>query len=172
MKIRMQNHQSLLKPLRKAKISGEKKKRHTGILIFIILTLLLALTRHTLGKFSLSYIATDFASAAKFDVTITAPEVFWSEEGISGFEYHFLFDTDFQGLAFQVTNNGETEIRCTPYINGAITHRVYVQDEVVTAFNVAPKQTISFWLVITPDGLDTNAQNAKLFVDIQQAEGR
>ena len=172
MKIRLQNHQSLLKPLRKAEVNSGKKKYHTGILIFIIFTLLLVITQHTLGKFSHSYIVADSASAAKFDVTITAPEMFRLEEGISIYEYHFLSDTDIQGLAFQVTNNAETEILCTPHINGAIAHRVYVQEEAVTEFSVAAKQTVSFWLIIMPDGLDTNVQNAKLFVDIQQAEGR
>ena len=161
----------LLVMSRKIKISTEKKKLLAAFLIFVILILSLGMTQGTLGRFSRSFISTDSATAAEFDVIITAPKEFLPQQDESDFEYRFLSDIDFQVFSFQVANNGEAEILCTPYIAGDITHRIYVEDEVVTNFVVAANETVSFWLVIAPDGLDTSIRNAAFFVDIQQIEG-
>ena len=162
----------LLEMPRKIRISTEKKKLLAAFLIFVILILSLGITQGTLGRFSRSFILTDSATAAKFDVIITAPREFWTQQGESDFEYLFLSDTDIQGLVFQVTNNGETDILCKPYVNNDITHRIYLKEELVTEFTVATNETVSFWLLIVPDGLDTNIRNVGFFVDIQQLEGR
>ena len=155
------------------KMSMQKKKLLAAVLVVVILMLSLGITQQTMGIFSRSFIVADSAAAAKFDVTITAPEEFWPGQGESDFEYHFLSDIDIQEFVFQVTNNGEAEILCTPYIDATvITYRIYVEGEAVTDFGVAPNETVSFWLVIGPDGLDTNGRSAKFFVDIQQVEGR
>ena len=167
----------LLEMFQKTKISIirfikiDKKKPLAAFLIFVILILSLGMTQGTLGRFSKSFVSTDSANAANFDVIITPPKEFWTEQSNSVFEYHFLSDTDIQRLIFQITNNGETSILCKPYINGNITYRVYVEGEVCTEFHVKANETIDFWLVITPDGLDTTIKNANLFIDIQQMEG-
>ena len=172
MKMRGIAQRVLLEMSRKIRISTEKKKLFAAFLIFVILILSLGMTQGTLGRFSRSFILTDSATAAEFDVIITVPREFWPQQGESDFEYHFLSDIDFQGVAFQVTNNGEAKILCTPYINNDITYRIYVEEEICTEFIVAANETVSFWLVIAPDGLDTNVRNAELFVDIRQMEGR
>ena len=158
----------LLESPRNIKISTEKKKLLSAFLIFVILILSLGITRQTFGIFSRSFVVMDSAMAAEFDVIITDPEEFWSKHGESNYEYHFLSDLDFQGLVFQITNNGDAEILCKPYINSDITYRIYIEEEVCTEFFVAANETVSFWLVIAPDGLDTNVRNVKFFVDIQQ----
>jgi len=172
MEIRGITRRILLEMSRKAKISTEKEKLLTALIIFVILILSLGITRQTFGMFSLSFVLTDSAMTAEFDVIVTAPKEFWSEQGESDFEYHFLSDVDIQGFAFQVTNNGAAEIRCKPYINNDITYRIYVEEEACTEFIVAANETVSFWLVIAPNGLDTNTRNAEFFVDIWQMEGR
>ena len=156
-------------PLR-TKVGSERKTLIAAFLIVFVLILLLGITRQTFGTLSRAFIVSDSAEAAKFDVIITAPEEFWPEHGESDFEYHFLSDTDIQGLVFQITNNGETEILCKPYINSDITYRIYVDGEAVAEFCAAANETISFWLIIAPDGLDTVVRNVELFVDIQQVE--
>ena len=172
MKMRWITQRILLEMPRKIRISTEKKKLLAAFLIFVILILSLGMTQRTLGRFSKSFMTADSATAAEFDVIITAPKEFWPQQGEGNFEYHFLSDIDFQGFAFQVTNNGEAEILCTPYINNGITHRIYLEEEVVTNFIVAANEAVSFWLIIAPDGLDINIRNAEFFVDIQQIEGR
>ena len=172
MKMRGIKQRSLFKMPRKTKICTEKRKPLTAFLTFVILILSLGMTQQTFGMFSRSFIVTDSAVAAEFDVIITAPKEFWSEHGESDFEYHFRSDIDIQGFVFQVTNNGEAEILCKPYINSDITYRIYVEEEACTEFIVAANETVSFWLVIAPDGLDTNVRNAELFIDIRQMEGR
>ena len=139
--------------------------------ILVILVLLLGITQGSLGKFSRSFMMDDSAVAAKFDVVITAPEQFFVEQGEGVYEYGFLSDMDFQELSFQVTNNGETEILCKPHINNGITYHVYVAEEMCIDFIVPAKETVSFLLVIAPDGLDTNIKDAQLFIDVKQVEG-
>ena len=172
MKMRRMNQKILSKMLHNAEISTEKKKLIVAFLVFVILVLSLGITRQTLGIFSRSFVVADSAMAAKFDVIITTPTEFESEQGESNFEYHFLSDIDIQGFVFQVTNNGGADILCKPYINSDITYRIYVEGEAVTGFHVAANETVSFWLLIAPDGLDTNVRHAKLLIDIQQMEGR
>ena len=157
---------------RKIKTGYEKKKLIAAFLIFVILFLLLGITRQTLGIFSRSFVLTDSAMAAKFDVMITAPKEFWPQQGDSNFEYRFLSEMDFRGFVFQVTNNGEAEVLCKPHINSDVTYRVYVEEEARDEFIVAAKETVSFWLIIAPDGLDANIRNAELLIDIQQMEWR
>jgi len=157
----------------KTKIGMRKKCLYVVFLFFLAFISSLGITQRTLGIFSQSFVVNDSASAALFDIVITAPKEFLSEQGESDFEYHFLSDIDIQGFAFQVTNKGETAILCVPYINGDIVYRIYVGEEGCTEFCVEANESVSFWLVIAPDGLDSNIiSNAKFFVDIQQNEGR
>ena len=151
------------------KIQGYKLV--AALTILVILLLLLGITHGSLGKFSRSFIMIDSAVAAKFDVVITPPEAFSMVQGDGVYEYRFLSDTDFQRLAFQVTNNGETEVLCRPHINNDITYRVYVGEEMCSDFIVPAKETVNFLLSIAPDGLDTIVREAQLFVDIKQVEG-
>ena len=160
------------KTLQNLKMNTQNKKILAVFLVTVILVLSLGMTQETLGKFSWSFLRSDVAKTAKFDVEITGGEAFWWEQGERVFEYHFLSDTDIQELTFQITNNGETDIRCKPSITNGVTYRIYVAEEVCTDFVVAPKETVNFWLVIAPDGLDANIRAAKFFIDIQQIEGR
>ena len=141
------------------------------ILVITILVLSLGSIQGTFGLFSRSFFFSDSAQAAKYDVVITAPEEFWSEQDESVFEYYFLSEVDIQALVFQITNNGDIDIICRPNINADIKYRIYVAEEECTEFIVETKETVSFWLIIAPNGLDTNISNSELFIDIQQLEG-
>ena len=154
----------------KIKISTEKKKLLAVSLFFVILILSLRITQQTMGILTHSVVLEDSAFATKFDVITVAPKEFWPEQDNRIFEYYFLSDIDIQSLIFQVTNNGETEIVCKPYTDSDITYRIYVEEEMVTEFIVAVGETVSFWLVIAPDGLDTNIRDVRFFVDVQQIE--
>ena len=140
-------------------------------LILVLLGLSLGTIQGTLGKFVRSFTTSDSAAAAKFDVAVTAPEEFWLEQGEYTYEYYFLSKTDVRGLNFQIHNNGEVDVLCTPHINNGIIYRFYVAGEESTEFIVKAKETVDFWLVIAPAGLDTAVKNTALFVDIRQAEG-
>ena len=157
---------------RKIKQYTKEMKSIAIFLVFVILILSLGMTQETLGRFSRSFMLTGSARAADFDVIITPPKEFWTEQSTSIFEYHFISDIDFQVLDFQVTNNGETDILCEPYINGNITYRVYVEGKVCTEFRVEVNETIDFRLIIAPAGLDTQIRNIEFFIDIRQIEGR
>ena len=163
---------NLSRAFRKIKLGKQKYELLLCLLILVFLLLLFGLIQGTLGKFSRSFLLMDSAAAAKFDVVITSPKEFWPEQGKSVFEYYFLSATDVQGLAFQVTNNGETDILCKPYINGDITYRIYIAEEVHSEFVVVAKETVTFWLMIAPDGLDESIRNIEFLVDIKQIEGR
>ena len=157
---------------RDARISNKRMNILAIFLIFAILILLLGIMRQTLGMFSRSFVITDSAMAAKFDITITAPKEFWLEQGEGDLEYYFLSDTDIQAFVFEVTNNSEAELFCKPHITTSdITYRIYVEDEAVTGFRVAAKETVNFWLIIAPAGLDANIKNAEFFIDIRQMDG-
>ena len=149
----------------------QKYKLLLVLAILLVLVFLLGIAQGTLGKFSQSFGMADSAVAAKFDVTITAPDEFSIEQGESVYEYRFLSDIDIQRLTFQVTNNGETAVLCKPHINNGINYRVYSADELHIDFIVPAKETVDFLLAITPDGLDTVIRDATLFIDIKQVEG-
>ena len=154
------------------KAPKRKKKSIFSIVCMVaVLVLSFGMLQGTMGKYMRSRMLTDAAAAADFDVTITPPKEFWTVQNDHIYEYHFLSPVDLQGLAFQVSNNGETPIRCRPHINSNITYRIYVAGEERVDFHVAANETVAFWLVIAPDGLDTTIQNATLYVDIQQMEG-
>ena len=162
---------SLLMTFRKIKTNPQRQKFLAAALILIILVLSLGIMQGTLGRFSRASLMRDSALAAKFDVIITAPEEFRTEEGEKLFSYHFISITDVKLLNFQIYNNGEADVICTPYVSGGIMHRVFVSEIESPEFIVKVKETISFQLLIGPTGLDTNIKDVELFVDIRQMEG-
>ena len=153
------------------KIKKSIRKLLAALLTMAIFLLAIGMTQETLGKFSRSFLLSDSALSAEFDVTITTPEEFWSLPDESNYEYFFLSDIDFQGLTFQITNNGETDILLKPHIDSDITYRIFIDGESYTEFVVPANETIEFWLIIAPIGLDTTITDAKLFFDILQVEG-
>ena len=157
--------------LRKMKINPKDKKILSVFLVLLILALSLGTIQGTLGRFSRSFMLSDSAQVSKFDIMITAPEEFIWEHGENVFEYRFLSNMDIRVLSFQIYNNGETDIICTPHISGGIKYRVYILGTEVTEFIVQTKETVSFELLIGPEGLDTNVRDAELFMDIRQMEG-
>ena len=167
---RLQNIFSIL--LQRIKPSLQKQKNLLFFLVIPLLVLSLGTVQETFGRLSQVQTVTDSATAAKFDLTITTPKEFWSEQGENFFEYYFLSDTDIQGFYFQVENNGEADLLCRPYINNDITYRIYVDEEECTEFIVSAKETVNFWLIISPNGLDTNITYAELSIDTWQIEGR
>ena len=166
------NRQLLSGKSRNNRKNTRNEKILSACLILVILFLSLGTIQSTLGRFLRSNILTDSAKAVKFDVDIVTTEAFLAENGDTIFEYRFLSETDIQGVAFGVTNNGETDVVCEPYISGNITHRIYVEEGICSEFIVSPGETIDFWLIFTPDGLDTNTVDTAITIDIQQVEGR
>ena len=143
-----------------------------SLLTLVLSVASIGVTQGTLGRFSQSFTLTDSAQVVEFDIEITPPEEFWLEQGGHVFEYHFLSGADIRGLVFQVTNHGETGVLCKPYISGDLTHCIYVAEEVRTEFVVEADEAVEFWLILSPDGLDTHIRDIELWVDIQQLEGR
>ena len=141
-------------------------------LLLILFILLMGTIQETLGKYTRSFVFTDSALVAKFDVSITTPEEFWPNQGEYILEYHFLSAIDIRSFTFQIHNNGEAEIICIPYINDNILYRVFISGVESPEFFVKPKETVEFQLLMAPDGLDENIREAELIVDIRQVEGR
>ena len=166
----------------------KKKKRLSGIyqkvninrneqIIAIVLLLLsifflsLGMIQGTLGAFSRSFFISDSAKVSSFDVVITSSGKFNFEKDKINFEYHFISSADIIRLDFQIYNNGEVDIVCTPYINDDIEHKFYVAGIEQSEFTVNTKETVSFSLLIHPSGLDTNKKNVEFFVDVKQFDG-
>ena len=149
------------------------ERRHILILtlIFVLFILSLGLTQGTLGKFSKSFSLIDSALAAKFDITITTPEEFRFEQEAGFFEYRFVSYTDIKPLSFQVSNNGEFDVLCIPHISDGLNYGIFTSEGEFTEFVLKAKETVSFWLVLLPVGLDQNILETEFFIDIQQLEG-
>jgi hypothetical protein len=158
----------------KIKRRPQQQPRHSAFLILGLFLLSLGLVQVTMGRFLWVSAVGDSAAAAKFDVIITAPKEVWTEAGENIFECYFFSAVEIRGFAFQVANNGETDILCKPYIdNGSnILYRIYMAEEECSEFVVAPSESVEFWLIIAPIGIDTTIKTAELFVDIQQMEGK
>ena len=154
-------------------LSGCSKYRRILVLglIAAILVLALSMTQSTLGRFSKASLVSDSAAVAKLDVIITPPNEFWAEQDGTVFEYRFLSLTDIRKLDFNVYNNGETNIICSPQISGGIRHRVFVGETELTEFVIEAKTEVDFSIVMGPYGLDENIKNTELFVDVRQQEG-
>ena len=155
---------------RKAKADTKTLRFFAGVLVLVILALSLAMTGGTLGKYVHSFLSMETAVVAEFDVTITAPDEYVSNHGEVFYEFYFFSDTDIRGLTFQVTNNGETDVLCRPEVSGDVYYKIFVAQEERAEFVVGIGETVSFWLVVGPDGLDTTLRDADFFIDIQQAE--
>ena len=152
---------------------AEKPKKRTNFAFFSIgffLIVSLGITMVTHGRFLQSFIVNDTASVAKFDVTIIPPEGFYGEQDKRVFEYYFLSAMDFQGLFFQIINNGETDVLCKPSVHGDISYRIYFEENECGEFAVAAKEASGFWLVIAPDNLENSIQDAVFCIDITQIE--
>ena len=152
-------------------VRPQKQRVLLAFLVLFLLLLLLGILQRTLGKFSLSFIASDSALAAKFDLIVTAPEEFKSEQGENLFEYHFLSDTDVREFHFRVDNYGEADILCRPHITNGIEYSICVEGKELSEFAVRAKETAYFQLFIAPDGLDEKIKGAEFFIDLQQIEG-
>ena len=140
-------------------------------LLLGLLLLSLGIGQGTLGKFLKAFIISDSATPATFDVLITIPNGFSPEQGKLVFDHRFLSSSEVKVLNLQAYNNGEVDVRCTPYVNGGIMHRIYVSGEECTEFVLKPMETVLFQLVLGANGLDENVKEAQLIVDIQQMEG-
>ena len=156
---------------KKIKISAQKQKIIFAFIISIITVFSLGTLQVTMGRLTRSSVLTNSAVVAEFDVVITDPEEFSIERGETIFEYYFLSDIDIKGLSFRVSNNGEANVRCMPYIDDNIAYRIYVEGEECAEFVVAANESVDFWLIIAPIGLNASIKSAELFIDIQQAEG-
>lgn len=158
-------------------ISGhedDEQKKHKIISLFLLLLFLvvsLKTAQETLGRYLTTLVADDSAEVAKFDVIITPPEELVSAQDKDSLEYYFISNKDINGSIFQVYNNGEVDVLCVPYLSNDITYRIYVSEVQCTEFVVKAKETVDFWLLIAPYGLDTNIKESELFIDIRQIEG-
>ena len=162
---------SLLMMFQRIRISSQTQKFLVALLILIILILSLKMFQGTLGKFSRSFILSDSAATAKFDVIIIVPKEFKWEDGQNLLECFFFSPTDIRGLRFEVYNDGEADVLCIPHVSNGITYRIYVAEQERSQFIVKAKERVDFWLAIAPDGLDTNIKDAELLIDIQQVKG-
>ena len=164
-------------PNRLSKIVNKNRANIQGhkalviLLIFVLLILSIGMIQGTLGKFAHSFIKTESATAAKFDIVITTPEEFVTENGITSFENYFHSNYDVKILEIHVYNDGETDVLCTPYITDGIFYRIFIDMEERTEFVLKPKESETFYIGIGAFGLDTNITEAGFYIDVQQIEG-
>ena len=161
----------LLQTFRKIKTALQNRKSPAAFMILIILVLTLGTMQGARGSFSRSFTTGDSALAAKFDVIITVPEGFVTENDEQLFSYYFISLVDVKLLNFNIYNNGEADVICTPHVNNDIMYRVFISEIESPEFEVKAKEAVSFQLLIGPGGLDTKITEAELFVDIRQVEG-
>ena len=171
MKMRGITQRIRLEISRKNKIGTEKKKLIAAFLIFVILVLSFGITRQTLGKFSKSFLLTDSALVSKLDIDITAPDEFILEQNGDFLKLHFTQNANTKDFSFQVFNNGEVGVVCTPHINNGVVYHIFVSGAACTEFIVNAKDTVNFRLIVESSRLDGNIKEAKFSIDIQQLEG-
>ena len=122
----------------------------------------------TRGMFLQTEGSADYAFAAKFNVIITLPEEFKPVNGENILEYYFASDNEVKVLNFQIYNNGETDVICTPHISGGIVYRAFISGQEVTEFTLKTKETVNFHILMSAEGLSADARDAALFVDVRQ----
>ena len=163
--------QALLTARSAIKLILKKQKIISIFLLLIFFVFSIGTTQETLGRYLKTLMAADSAPVARFDVIITAPEEFKSEQGENFLEHYFISNTDVKAFALQVYNNGEADVLCIPHLSSDTSYRIYVSEMECAEFLVKTKETVDFWLIVGADGLDTNVKEAKFFVDIRQVEG-
>ena len=75
-----------------------------------------------------------------------------------------------RGLAFEAVNGGEVDVCITPHIEG-VWFETWVEGHPTADFSVAAGETMTFWVVIHPDGLSELETETALWLDIRQKEG-
>ena len=147
------------------------RKKAAGFSIIAALILFMfGLARETQGRFFMSFAAGDTATAAKFDVVITAPAEFLLVQDERVMDYRFLSIKDVKLLNFTAQNNGEVDVVCTLAMAGEVNHRIYVMQQERDSFTLKAKEMVAFQIIIGPEGLDATVRSARFFVDIKQAE--
>ena len=164
----------LVKIKAKAKGGVRRKKAFAGLLGLFMLALLLfafGTIPESWGNFRHRVILRDVARMAKFDVTIVAPDAFERPVGGFDFEHVFLYEAESKTLYFQIRNQGETDILCTPHMDGGIEYMVMLLEGETSQFLVKAGESVDFAVVIFGKGLNTDGTDATLSIDIQQAGG-
>ena len=126
--------------------------------------------QETLARFNHAFHPSDIASAAKFNVLITAPPDFANTQGESLMEHFFITTTESKGLTFQAYNSGEVDVICTPRITADIQYHVFFNETSTTEFTIKAKETVSFHVFILPNGLSEKVTEADLLIDIRQLQ--
>ena len=152
------------------KLNKSRKKLFLVLILFLFLTIMINIIPTTFGFMIKRLDERNSASAAKFNINITTPDEFNSTDEKN--DYYHLFSTkgEIKSLNFSVSNNGEVDVLCTPYIRNNIDYYIIVSDEIKNEFAVKVNETIDFQLVIMSDTLNIGATYASFFIDIQQFE--
>ena len=148
-------------------IAGKMKKQSN--LLFLLLLLLavsVATVQESFGRFRQTLVTADLAQMAQLDVVFVMPEGFLPEEDI--YEHYFITSNHVKTLYFQVKNQGEVDVFCTPYVSEEIQHIVVVEGDAMPEFFVARGETQSFQLILLPIGITTSPKDVELFLDVRQ----
>ena len=148
---------------------GSRTLAIVPVLVLVILTI--GSIQETLGKISKSFIISDSALTAKFNVTFTLPKEFYTEQGVASFEYSFLSQEDIIILDFHVHNDGDVDVLCTPHIDTDILYKVFINRVEHEEFVVKAKESVEFHVLLGPNGLTTDITDADFFIDIKQIDG-
>ena len=149
------------------------KRRAVYILAVTILVVTVAVVctlPTTFGRFVRSFSVNDSAVVAKFDVVITVPEEF--DGGFEQNDYqHSFFEREGQMVFdFTVTNNGEVDVNCNPYIIGVL-YSILVSGEPRNEFIVKAGESVEFQLVIVAFNLTKGTTEADFIIDVEQYIG-
>jgi len=124
----------------------------------------------TLGRFMQSFSINDSAVIAKFDVVIIAPEEFDDSSEKEHYQHSFFDREEKKNFDFIVSNNGEVDVNCAPYIIG-VPYSIFIAGEPQSEFIIKAGESVEFQLVIVAFNLTAGITEAELIVDVEQYMG-
>ena len=152
-----------------------KNKKRNGFYVLFFTALLLFCVvsiTFTFAKLMYTTIMSDSAAVAKFDIDVIAPAEFDYASFENPFEHSFSGKDQSLIFHFEVTNNAEVDVICTPYFDNEVPYYILVDEIVHENFNLDIGETVSFQVVVLADGLGVEATLSNLILEIEQRSER
>ena len=146
------------------------KKVFLTLILFLFSVIMINIIPNTLGFMLQRFNGINSASAAKFNIVITTPNEFDTISENNYYKHGFMEEGEIKSLNFSVSNNGEVDVLCIPYISGNVNYHLIVSDEIKNEFALKIGETKDFQIVIMSDGLNAGVTHASIFIDVKQFE--
>ena len=150
------------------------RKKNQIILFWAIISLMSAsLLTFSSSSASFAWLigASDAGTVARFDIDIIVPEELGYASAENPYQYVFGLNDETMLLAFTVVNNSEVVVVCEPEMSNGVKYSVWVGEIACKSFLVDIGESVDFQVVVTPNGLNGNAIDTTLILDVQQAGG-